>query len=195
MRRWVRISRDAVTAVAFLVLLALIAARLDQGNEVRHAGAFTVTDGDTLSLDGQRYRLIGIDAPERHQTCGTAASTWPCGEASRQFLIALVAHGGVECTGRDRDRYNRLLVVCRSPDESLNARMVREGMAIAYGSKAVDYRAEEAEARAAKRGLWSGEFQRPQDWRRANAAMGDEEFHWLDRLIDWFRGLVENREE
>ncbi|MFZ2102858.1 MAG: hypothetical protein WAU86_20070 [Oricola sp.] len=30
---------------------------------------FSVVDGDTLRLNGERVRLLGIDAPEKSQTC------------------------------------------------------------------------------------------------------------------------------
>jgi endonuclease YncB( thermonuclease family) len=42
--------------------------------------------------------------------------------------------------------------------------MVREGFAVDYMRGG--YKAAEAEARAAKRGIWAGEFDRPQDYRR-----------------------------
>ncbi len=39
-----------------------------------------VIDGDTLDLNGTRYRLNGIDAPESAQSCKTAAGkSWKCG--------------------------------------------------------------------------------------------------------------------
>jgi endonuclease YncB( thermonuclease family) len=33
------------------------------------AAAQTVTDGDTIKLNGTTWRLWGIDAPEMRQTC------------------------------------------------------------------------------------------------------------------------------
>ncbi|QLP98364.1 MAG: hypothetical protein HZY79_14655 [Rhodoblastus sp.] len=42
--------------------------------------------------------------------------------------------------------------------------MVRAGAAVAYGA----YEREEAEARDARRGVWSSRFDRPQDWRAAH---------------------------
>ena len=43
--------------------------------------------------------------------------------------------------------------------------MVREGWALAYGF-AKAYEREEAQARAAKRGLWAGTFLPPWRWRQ-----------------------------
>lgn len=52
--------------------------------------------------------------------------------------------------------------------------MVRQGHAIAYRRYAEDYVAAEGEAKAAKRGIWAGTFQDPQDWRRERRAGGAE---------------------
>jgi endonuclease YncB( thermonuclease family) len=38
------------------------------------AFAQTITDGDTIKLNGATWRLWGIDAPELHQTC---RDRWP----------------------------------------------------------------------------------------------------------------------
>lgn len=180
--------RDAITLAAFVIFGALIVARLDQAALERHTGAFRVSDGDTLSLAGARYRLAGIDAPERAQSCGAGDASWRCGEEARRVLVRLVGEGGVECAGGKRDRYGRLLVVCRTGEHDLNAEMVRLGMAIAYRSADVDYRHEETEARSARRGVWSGPFDRPQDWRRMNGSMADGSFDWLWGFISRISG-------
>jgi hypothetical protein len=44
--------------------------------------------------------------------------------------------------------------------------MVRAGLALAYLQYGDDYVTEEADARAAHRGLWGSEFTPPWDWRR-----------------------------
>jgi endonuclease YncB( thermonuclease family) len=56
------------------------------------------------------------------------------------------------------DVYRRTLAVCRIGDEDLNAWMVREGFALAFVKYSEAYANEEAEARKAQRGLWSGAF-------------------------------------
>lgn len=181
--------RDAVTAIAFVIFAALIIARLDGGSPERLSGNFRVSDGDTLALGATRYRLEGIDAPERLQLCGDGPQRWHCGEAARAALVSLVSTGGVECAGRNRDRYGRLLVVCTAQGRDLNAEMVRQGMAVAYGVAGVDYRGQETEARDAQRGLWSGVFDRPQDWRRMNGSMAEGGFAWLGALAGRLFGI------
>jgi endonuclease YncB( thermonuclease family) len=47
---------------------------------------------------------------------------------------------------------------------------VREGHAVDYYQGG--YQAAEREARTARRGLWRGDFERPQDWRRRHPRAG-----------------------
>ena len=49
---------------------------------------------------------------------------------------------------------------------NVNARLVYEGLALAYRKYSKKYVPEENKARAAKRGLWAGEFIPPWDWRK-----------------------------
>ena len=60
------------------------------------------------------------------------------------------------------DRYGRDLAACAVDSRDINAELVRDGSALAYGK----YEAEEAQAKGARRGLWAGTFERPSDWRR-----------------------------
>jgi endonuclease YncB( thermonuclease family) len=118
-------------------------------------------DGDSVRLNGEELRLRGIDAPELFQTCRVSGRETACGREARAALRKLLTSGLATCIGGERDRYGRLLVVCRIRGIDVNAAMVRDGQAVSFGS----YEAEEAEAKAAYRGLWAGEFERPRDWR------------------------------
>ena len=175
--------RDSVTAFAMLALIALIAAKLNGGAERSISAAFFVIDGDTLGLKTERLRLSGIDAPELAQHCRDAnGADWACGQAARQALAALLAGAGATCRGRAEDRYGRLLVVCATgpAGPSINSALVRQGLAVAYGG----YETEESAARAERRGLWAGAFERPQDWRRTQGLVTDEPVanSWLGLL-------------
>ncbi len=44
--------------------------------------------------------------------------------------------------------------------------MVRQGLALAYRRYSMDHFDEEADAQAARRGIWAGEFVKPREWRR-----------------------------
>lgn len=69
--------------------------------------AQTVSDGDTLKVGLQRYRLFGIDAPESQQTCSDG---WPAGRLAASHLQSLIVGRSVTCQAKDRDRYGRLLL-------------------------------------------------------------------------------------
>lgn len=127
-------------------------------------GAARITDGDTLTIGAARIRLFGIDTPELRQRCGAGAG-WPCGEAARNRLAALTAGQQVSCIARDRDRFERIVAVCAAGGLDLGRTLVREGLAVAFIRYSRDYVAEEAEASAARHGMWSGPFTSPEDWR------------------------------
>jgi len=129
-------------------------------------GKARVIDGDTIDIAGSRIRLQGIDAPETDQTCTDAGNrAWRCGRAATRVLIEFIAGRPLKCETSGLDRYRRVLAVCALPDRSdVNAWMVQQGWALAYYSAA--YRSEEAEAHAAKRGIWAGSFMPPWEWRR-----------------------------
>lgn len=66
--------------------------------------------------------------------------------------------------GRSRDRYTRLLATRYLDDLDVNGWLVEYGYALAYRKYSTRHVAEE-EAKALKRGLWSGTFTAPQEWR------------------------------
>lgn len=133
-----------------------------------------VVDGDSLRTGNEKIRLIGIDAPERGQTCSDARGReWSCGLAAKTRLSELVAQGPVACTPHGHDRYGRTLAVCSAGNIADVGRvLVREGYAVNYAFKANGYSAEEHEARKARRGVWQGAFEAPQNWRRRHARSG-----------------------
>ena len=72
----------------------------------------------------------------------------------------------MRCDDRGRDRYGRLISVCTADGTEVNARMVAVGMALAYRRYSTDYVPQEAQAKAARAGMWAGRFVAPWDWRR-----------------------------
>lgn len=131
-------------------------------------------DGDTLRAGAERIRLIGIDAPEKQQTCRDArGGSWACGLAASERLAALIAQGPVACAPRGRDRYGRTLAVCSAGAVADIGRvMVREGYAVSYMDRDGRYLADESAARDDGAGLWRGAFERPADWRRRHRHQG-----------------------
>jgi micrococcal nuclease len=113
-----------------------------------------VTDGDTLTVLRDRspvkIRLHGIDCPESGQDFGSRAKS----------LTSELAFGRVvKVRERGTDRYRRVVADVVLPDgRSLNQELVRQGVAWWYQRYAPhdsNLSQLEAEARAAKRGLWS----------------------------------------
>ena len=137
-------------------------------------GDIRVIDADTVDIDGTRYRLFGIDAPESRQTCRAWGRTWDCGHAATEALMSRAA--GMTCSGTDTDRYGRVIGVCSSGSEDLNAWLVASGWALAYRQYAEDYTDEEEQARTHKRGIHRGDFVEPWNWRRGNRLAGEDTF-------------------
>jgi micrococcal nuclease len=167
-----RSTRSAV-AVLTIVVLTTFAVRSRQhdvpASAGRAGGDGTVTrvvDGDTiivrLGATNERIRLIGINTPESVdprtpvQCFGKEASHHTAGLLPPGTPVRLV--GDAEA----RDRYGRLLAyVYRQPDGLfVNLELARDGWAevLTYPPNVAHTRefvAAVADARAAKRGLWS----------------------------------------
>lgn len=92
---------------------------------------------------------------------------WRCGQQAALSLADRIGRRQVSCTVRDIDRYGRFIAVCHQDGTDLNGWLVREGWAVAYRQYSRDYIRDETEARSARRNIWSGRFDMPWDWRRA----------------------------
>lgn len=142
---------------------------------VRYAtgAAYNAIDGDSLRTNREDVRLLGIDAPELYQTCRDARGRqWACGREAHVKLKALVSRGDVRCTATGRDRFKRALAVCSAGAVAdLGEVMVRDGFAVDFMNGR--YAGAEAEARRARRGIWAGQFEQPQEWRRRNPRGAD----------------------
>ncbi|MFT5511089.1 MAG: endonuclease YncB(thermonuclease family) [Hyphomicrobiaceae bacterium] len=168
-QKWVQGVRSGRLGRSIIVIVLLVAtflATLDwTGTPASIDGSAEARDGDSLVIGRHRVRLVGIDAPERDQTCSRGRKRWACGREAGRHLSRLIGNHDVNCMIEKRDRFQRLLAHCRVSERDLNRSMVRDGMALSFGRR---YRREEAAARKEKLGLWSGTFQRPQLWRKQN---------------------------
>ena len=132
------------------------------------AGAAVVLDGDTMRIGADKVRLHGVDAFEAEQTCVDGrGETYGCGGRATRYLSGLIGGGHVACSGRDVDRYGRLVAVCRVGSVDLGKALVRAGHALAYRRYSSDYVAIEDAARAARAGAWTGRFMVPAEYRSA----------------------------
>jgi endonuclease YncB( thermonuclease family) len=160
-----------------MIIVALIArlCGFEQDVHFKIHDRLAAIDGATLKSANAEVRIYDIDAPELDQTCtDQEGKDWPCGRAAQARLKALVARPAVDCAPHNRDQFNRIVATCRtSAVLDLGEALVREGLAINFGGdKEGSYAAAEADAQAAKRGLWRGRLQRPADWRQAHPRAG-----------------------
>ena len=117
-----------------------------------------VADGDTIEAipSGEqrpvRIRLQGIDAPELSEVFGSE---------SLRHLRTLMVDQMVRVSGRDMDRYGRLVARVTVKGQDASVAMLRAGLAChAYARDAALAR-EESTARSAGTGFWSVNAQKP----------------------------------
>ena len=130
------------------------------------SGYALVVDGDTITIDSTRVRLYGIDTPEAKQKCKMGGAKWQSGYEVTKILRGWLKTEEVRCSGDSYDIYGRLIAECFVDGYSVNARLVYEGLALAYRRYSDKYLGEERQARLASRGLWAGEFIAPWEWRK-----------------------------
>lgn len=176
-RRTPMLRRILLLVVLFGFLSAAASAGLVAQEPLR-GRVVAVADGDTITvLDAlkrqHRIRLNGIDAPEAGQPFSTVA---------RQQLSGLVFGKDVTVVGSKADRYGRLVGTVIIGTTNANLEQLRAGLAWYFRAYAGDvapenrplYEAAEAEARAAKRGLWRDVSpQAPWAWRGGEPAQVD----------------------
>ena len=149
--------------VAIMLMLAVLLPRL-ACTETKE-GTARVIDGDTIDINDERIPLWGIDAPEVAQRCIENGYLYPCGLHASRALSKYMGRKRVSCARRDTDRYGRMVALCTLNGVDLSLWMVQQGQAIAFRKYSLDYVADEDAARAAKVGLWAGEFQDPSEFR------------------------------
>ncbi len=143
-------------------------------------GRAIALDGDSINIEEQnitkKVRLAGIDAPEYRQKCyDSNKQEYQCGKISADFLKSLVANKFVICDDLGLDYYHRHLGECFVEGDNkkflnINQELIKNGMAIIYDFKHTTPLMEnlENEAKALKKGVWQGEFQKPKEYRKEN---------------------------
>lgn len=131
-----------------------------------NATVVSVTDGDTIRvrISGveERVRLIGVDTPETHGRGGLRECFGAEATARTQELLPPGTAVRLERDVEPRDRYDRLLAYVYRAEDDLFVNMVlaADGFAAALTippnvTYAEEFRDAAADAREARRGLWS----------------------------------------
>jgi len=128
------------------------------GNFIGEHIVTKIIDGDTVVVEGNHVRLLGIDADERG---------YPCYNEAKQRLEELILNKEVilEKDQTDKDQYDRYLRYIFLNSKNINLKLVEEGLAVArFYPEDVKYKDKiikaETQARENKRGCkWGGEEQ------------------------------------
>ena len=122
-----------------------------------------VVDGDTFiirSAEKERVRLIGVDTPETVKPDHPVEPFGPeAGALTRQWIEG--RRVVLEFDREKRDKYGRLLAYVWVDGKMLNEELLRQGLGRALlqyhfsAERKEVFRRAEAEARAARRGIWS----------------------------------------
>ena len=124
-----------------------------------------IIDGDSLEINNEKIRFLGIDAFEKKQKCYRKDGTkYNCGEISASILHTIISEQPIRCVTKKKDHYKRWLATCYIGTLDINENMVLYGNAFSYMSK--KYKTAENEAKKVSAGAWAGEFIFPWEWRK-----------------------------
>ena len=130
------------------------------------ANSLRVIDGDTIILNGEKIRFLGIDTPELKQTCLQGNEEVGCGMFAKMLLVKKIGNNIPRCIGKEKDFYKRTLAECFVKGESLSKFLVRSGYAFAYRKYSTKFVEDEDFAKTNKLGMWSMTFKYPWDFRK-----------------------------
>jgi endonuclease YncB( thermonuclease family) len=130
-------------------------------------GRATVISGEMIRLQGRLLHLSGIEAPDRQQTCTRATKQpWKCGEAALQALERLARSKSFRCvTQGGPDALGRIEANCTVDGRDVAGELVKDGHVFSAATYFGGYTALEQAARKSGAGVWSGEAERPADFR------------------------------
>jgi endonuclease YncB( thermonuclease family) len=127
-------------------------------------GRAVAVTGDKLRIAGNILTLDGIEAPEASQQCARKNGSWRCGAAAKEALASLVRNRRVSCDVLD-DSTPAKRARCFVGSDDVAENLVKKGSVFSSGGFLSRYSSLEGEAQDLKVGLWSGEADRPQDYR------------------------------
>ncbi len=116
-------------------------------------GTYTIEDGMTIVLAGERVTLRHISAPPMGTSCILRGKERDCGLISRSSLMDLSAGAAITCVRGD-DGLSR----CTAGGFDLAENMVYTGWAVPAPGAPARYWQQMTGAKSRKRGFWNGHF-------------------------------------
>ncbi|MBB4017326.1 endonuclease YncB(thermonuclease family) [Chelatococcus caeni] len=114
-----------IAACLLGIVLALLAERAWGAEPL-----IVAVDGDTIHVDDERIRIVGLDAPETYQArCDSERQR---GHRATAHLRRLLTGGTVTIRRQGRDRYRRTLARVYIDGRDVAAIMIRAGHAVPY---------------------------------------------------------------
>lgn len=153
MNSWPGLLRGLLRFAVLMALVTFPAGAADGVNGAAHAFR-----GDIVTVRGTKVLLFGITAPADGEQCSLETGSASCAEAAKAALAALVADGPISCSFVRKIGHGSYQGRCRRADGSdIGLILLRKGWARADAEASDEYRAAEADAKAAKRGVWASE--------------------------------------
>jgi endonuclease YncB( thermonuclease family) len=159
--------------IIFFILVAVLISGFLIFTFQARADSLRIIDGDTIVLNGEKIRFLGIDTPESYyrgkkQFCYLNEEKIDCANLSKLQLKEKIGANPISCEReKNKDRYGRTVAECFVNGESLSKFMVRSGYAFdwpRYSKK--KYAEDEEYAKTNKLGLWTMEFEYPWIWKK-----------------------------
>jgi micrococcal nuclease len=154
-----------------LVTLAACGASSDQHDAapVLH-GKARALDGDTVSID---FRFSGADAVESKQQCERRGACYPCGKIAQNATARMLRSGEATIRLVGSSSYGRPVAIVSVDGADLGEELISQGFAVPAveylkrePERAARYVAAFEDARSKGRGIHSGEWVEPKQWRR-----------------------------
>lgn len=139
---------------SFLVIIILLCFGNDALAQKFQVKVVKISDGDTFTAINRdklqlKFRIWGIDAPEKKQAFGTKA---------KDHLASLIFGKTITVDVQKQDGWGRYIAyVYTLDDRDVSLEMINAGMAWQFVEydQSEKYRAAESQARKSKKGLWS----------------------------------------
>ena len=170
---FMRALQVAVALAASVLMFCELAAAQQAPVPQTITGRARAVQADQIAIDEQRISLYGIDAPDPDQDreCLAGRTFFGCYTSAKRKLEEFVDLGPVTCTDSGEKNFlNFPYMTCKIGGIDIGEDIVRQGWAVAFLPQTDKYKAVEAEAKAAKRGLWQDtlRFTIPWNWREIN---------------------------